>query len=97
MKREPAVLFYPRFALEIVRKAVSYWRGFRTEKAVLKRVVNDPDRYKYTDLALQKATEEELDSLDMFQKTRGGVAAVAKKHRYDEIIKASKSLETIPA
>ena len=33
----------------------------------------------------------------MFQKTRGGVAAVAKKHRYDEIIKASKSLETIPA
>jgi hypothetical protein len=45
---------------------------------------------------LQKATEEELDSLDMFQKTRGGVEAVAKKHRYDEF-KAAKSLETIPA
>ena len=97
LKRQPAILFYPGFVLETARKAYSYWRGFRTEKAVLKRVVNDPDRYKYTDLALQKATEEELDSLDMFQKTRGGVAAVAKKHRYDEIIKAAKSLETVPA
>jgi hypothetical protein len=38
-----------------------------------------------------------MNDLDMFQKTRRGVAALAKKHRYDEILQAAKSLETIPA
>ena len=96
MKREPVLLFYPKFVIESARKGFNYWRGFRKEKALLKRIVNDPARYRYTDLSLQKASEEELDSLDMFQKTRGGVEAVAKKHRYDDF-KAAKSLETIPA
>ena len=96
LKREPAILFYPKFALEMARKAFNYWLGFRQEKALLKRIVNDPDRYNYTDVALQKATEEELDTLDMFQKTRGGIDVVAKKHRYDETLKAAKALEPVP-
>jgi tRNA A37 methylthiotransferase MiaB len=96
LKREPAILFYPKFAFESLRKGFNYWSGFRKQKALLKRIVNDPARYSYTDLSLQKATEEELDSLDMFQKTRGGVEAVAKKHRYDDF-KAAKALETISA
>ena len=96
LKREPALLFYPKFVFESLRKGFNYWSGFRKQKALLKRIVNDPERYSYTDLSLQKATEEELDSLDMFQKTRGGVEAVAKKHRYDDF-KAAKALETTPA
>jgi radical SAM superfamily enzyme YgiQ (UPF0313 family) len=96
LKREPALLFYPKFVFESLRKGFNYWSGFRKQKALLKRIVNDPARYSYTDLSLQKATEEELDSLDMFQKTRGGVEAVAKKHRYDDF-KAAKALETISA
>ncbi len=97
MKREAAIVFYPSLALEMMRKGFSYWRGYQRQKAITKRVVNDPARYRYTDLALQKPTAEELDSFDMFQKTRGGIAAVAKKHRLDESAKAAKELETIPA
>jgi hypothetical protein len=96
LKREPALAFYPKFVFESLRKGFNYWSGFRKQKALLKRIVNDPARYSYTDLSLQKATEEELDNLDMFQKTRGGVEAVAKKHRYDDF-KAAKALETISA
>jgi hypothetical protein len=96
LKRVPAIVFYPSFALETARKIFSYWRGYHRQKTILKRIVNDPARYSYTDLSLEKATEEELDSLDMFQKTRGGVEAVAKKHRYDDF-KAAKALETISA
>ena len=39
---EPAWLFYPKFAFESARKAWRYWRGFRREKALLKRIVDDP-------------------------------------------------------
>ncbi len=39
---EPALLFYPKFAIETARKLLSYWRGFRREKALLKRVLADP-------------------------------------------------------
>jgi hypothetical protein len=95
LKREPALVFYPKFTIESARKLFNYWRGFRKEKAVLKRVVNDPERYNYTDLALQKATVEELDSLDMFQKTRGGIDVVAKKHRFDEAVKAAQALDPV--
>ena len=59
--------------------------------------MNDPARYSYTDLALQKTTDEELDHLDMFQQTRGGMEAVARKHRLDESTRAAKLAETIPA
>jgi hypothetical protein len=96
LRREPAFIFYPKFVVGSARKAFNYWRGFRQQKSLLQRIINDPERYNYSDLSLQKATEEELDSLDMFQKTRGGVEAVARKQRSDEF-KAAKPLETIPA
>jgi radical SAM superfamily enzyme YgiQ (UPF0313 family) len=97
MKREVALIFYPKLALEMGRKAFSYWRGYRRQNAIVKRVMNDPARSSYTDLALQKTTDEELDNLDMFQKTRGGMEAVARKHRLEESTRAAKSLETVPA
>ena len=38
-------MFYPKFAAECARKAWNYWRGIRHAKALLQRIVSDPERY----------------------------------------------------
>ncbi|MEA3060327.1 MAG: hypothetical protein QOJ94_108, partial [Sphingomonadales bacterium] len=79
LPREPAILFYPRYAAETAVKAFRYWRGFRREKTVINRVLADPNRYDYTDLSLQPPTADEFETLGLFQQTGGGAAAVAKQ------------------
>ncbi len=88
MKREPAILFYPKFALETARKLLSYWRGYRREAALLRRVLNDPERYAYTDLATRALRDNELQALDLFHETAGGEAAVARMRAQDARIEA---------
>ncbi|HEY0411613.1 MAG TPA: B12-binding domain-containing radical SAM protein [Allosphingosinicella sp.] len=85
-KREPAILFYPRYVMETAVKAFRYWRGFRKQAAVIKRVLADPARYDYTDLSLQPVTPEEFDTLGLFQETSGGAEAVAKQLRQDTLL-----------
>src|SRR6185503_4735693 len=58
---EPAWLFYPKFAFESAAKAWRYWRGFRREKALLKRVTGDPARWDYEDLATRPLAHNELE------------------------------------
>src|SRR6185436_4563182 len=88
---EPAWLFYPKFAWESARKALSYWRGFRREKALLKRVLNDPDRHDYSDLATRPLGHNELESLDLFHETRGGEEAVEKQRRQDALVESVRA------
>jgi hypothetical protein len=42
-----------------------------------------PDRWSYTDLAIQPPWEDELDTLDFYHATSGGEAAVARMRRDD--------------
>ena len=88
---EPAWLFYPKFAWESARKALSYWRGFRREKALLKRVLADPGRHDYSDLATRPLGHNELEALDLFHETRGGEEAVAKQHRQDALLESVRA------
>ena len=91
---EPAVLFYPKFAFESLRKGWSYWRGFRRGKALLKRITTDPARGDYSDLATCPLGDNELKALDLFHETRGGEAFVARKARHDAIIEAAQVVQT---
>jgi tRNA A37 methylthiotransferase MiaB len=88
LRLEPALLFYPRFAAETVVKIFRYWSGFRRQKALIRRILADPNRLAYTDLALQAPTEEEFETLGLFQDTTGGAQAVAKKHADDTRLEA---------
>ena len=88
---EPALLFYPKFALESARKAWNYWRGFRRAKALLKRIENDPARHDYTDLATRPLEDNELKALDLFHETRGGAEAVEKQHRQDVLLESVRA------
>lgn len=88
LKREPALLFYPKFAIESAIKGWKYWRGFQRQKKVLKRVLNDPQRYAYDDLAIRPLGHNELAALDLFHETRGGEAFIERKRKQDAIIDA---------
>lgn len=87
-RREPALLFYPRFAAETVRKLASYWWGYRKEKALLKRIFSDPARYDYDDLSIRPLMANELAALDLFHETAGGEAAVEKARKQEAMLDA---------
>ena len=81
MKIESRFVFYPRYAAEIVVKAWRYLGVYRRAMRDLKQVLRAPDRWSYTDLAIAAAREDELDTLDLYQVTSGGGAAVVKARR----------------
>ena len=83
---EPALLFYPKFAWQTLRKGWNYWRGYQRAKALLKRVESDPARWDYTDIAIQPLSDNELGALDLFHETQGGEAFVDKTRRQDALI-----------
>src|SRR5207237_8821842 len=91
LTREPALLFYPKFAAESVRKAWSYWRGFRRAKGLLRRIVADPARHDYEDLATRPLDDNELKALDLFHETRGGEAAVEKMARQEALLESVRA------
>jgi Radical SAM superfamily len=83
MKIESPLVFYPRYAAEIVVKAWRYLSVYRDAKRTLKDVLRAPDRWTYTDLAIAPPRVDELDTLDLYQVTSGGEAAVARVRRED--------------
>lgn len=82
---ESPFVFYPRLAAEVVTKVFKYARGMLKGMAIVRRVLKDPNRRQYTDLAITPPSESELQELSMYKETAGGTAAVAKKQRDDEI------------
>ncbi|MBV8121294.1 MAG: radical SAM protein [Alphaproteobacteria bacterium] len=85
LPRESRLSFYPRRAAEIAGKARDYWRVWRRMQAILKEVLNAPDRATYTDLSIQPPADDEFDRLDLYQLTSGGTAALARKRRDDRL------------
>jgi hypothetical protein len=85
---EPAILFYPKVALQAARKGWRYWRGIRRQKKILERVLRAPDRYDYSDLATRPLLDSELAALDLFRETAGGEAFLEKKRKQDAILDA---------
>jgi hypothetical protein len=99
LPRESRLEFYPRYALETLRKLRGYWSVYRQFKAIKREVERAPDRWTYSDIAIAPLRENELQSLDLFHATRGGEDALARKHRQD-LIKARtthETAETVPA
>jgi Radical SAM superfamily len=83
--RESPVVFYPRYAVEIARKAWRYWSVYRRANAILKGVLSASDRWTYTDQAIAPTQEAEFDTLDLYHATNGGEGALARKRRDDAL------------
>jgi hypothetical protein len=91
---EPALVFYPRFALECVRKAWNYWRGFRRAKALVAKIKADPARWDYIDTATSPLGDNEMAALDLFHETSGGEAFVEKTKKQDALVEKLQAQRT---
>ena len=85
LPRENPLVFYPKYWGGIVVKAANYLRVYLRCKALLKKALNAPDRWSYTDLAIAPPKADEFEALDLYHATTGGEAALARKHRDDAI------------
>ena len=94
---EHPLVFYPRYWAECAVKAVRYLTIHLKTQAILKRVVKDANRYAYSDLATQPVDLDEFETLDLFQETSGGVAAVDKKRRQELIFGQAGARENLSA
>jgi hypothetical protein len=80
---ESRFVFYPRYVAETVVKAWRYLAVWRDATRTLKQVLTAPDRWTYSDLAIAPPREDELDTLDLYNVTSGGEAAVARVRQED--------------
>src|SRR5439155_8396 len=85
LPRESALRFYPRYAVETVRKVWGELSLYREWTVIRHEVTRDPNRWNYTDLAIAPPREDELDTLDLYHATSGGEAALARQRRHDAI------------
>jgi hypothetical protein len=54
-------------------------------KATLKKALNAPDRWAYSDLAIAPPKADEFETLDIYHATTGGEAALKRKYRDDAV------------
>jgi radical SAM superfamily enzyme YgiQ (UPF0313 family) len=66
LKREPAWLFYPKYAFETVTKQVQWVSLYLRLRSRYLKIKHDENRHAYTDLALSPVTDEE-ETRELFQ------------------------------
>ena len=88
MPIENPMIFYPRYWSETFVKALKYGSLYWRWKKMFDEVMAAPDRWTYSDLAIEKPKSDEFDALDLYHATSGGDAAVARMRR-DEAIRTN--------
>ncbi|HME84270.1 MAG TPA: radical SAM protein, partial [Roseiarcus sp.] len=82
---ESPFVFYPRYWGGIAVKAWKYSRFFLNTRRILKEVLEAPDRWTYTDLAIAPPKADEFEQLELYHATTGGEAALARMKLGDDI------------
>jgi hypothetical protein len=85
LPRGSPLVFYPRAAISIIVKAAGYWSVYRRAKRILKETLAAPDRWAYSDLSIAPPETDGFDHLDLYHRTSGGKAALARKRRDDAL------------
>ncbi len=78
MPIENPVIFYPKYALELIGKHLAITRVVWRMGAVRRAIKRDPQARAYRDQALTPVSEAELDDLEMFNVTPSARAAADK-------------------
>ncbi len=81
MPIENPLIFYPKYALELIGKHLAIAGIVWRMGAVRRAIKRDPERRTYRDLALTAVTEAELDDLEMFNVTASARAVADKTKR----------------
>jgi radical SAM superfamily enzyme YgiQ (UPF0313 family) len=89
---ENFAVFYTRYFAEILSKLGRYGASIWTAYRIHRRVQRDATASAYDDIAITPPDPDELKTLDLFNRTSGGEAAVAKKQQQDEMRGRAKKL-----
>ena len=81
---ESPLAFYTQLFKETAIKAWRYFTVYRKCSAILKEVLAAPDRWTYSDIAIAAPAANEFESLDLYQATSGGEAALARRQRHED-------------
>lgn len=89
---ESPLVFYPRYVADLIYKHVklaqAIWRFGRFRR----RLKQDPEACRYTDIALTQVAEEDFDSLEMFTVTAAAKSAVTHLRHPSESRAAGKDV-----
>lgn len=95
---EPVWQFYPKYFWRLVSNHVRYARTWLAIDAQRRRVRKDPNRYRYTDLALTEAGEDETAALELFTHSDDARQAVEHARKIAQITGATaREPEQAPA
>jgi hypothetical protein len=82
---ESRFVIYPRYGFESVSKAWKYTSFFLKTRRVLKATLEAPDRWTYSDLAIEAPRSDKFEQLSIYHATSEGEAALARKALGDDI------------
>ncbi len=66
-KRESVLLFYPKYAWECIEKQVKWISLYLRLYRIYKMIKRDPARFEYTDIALTPVSDDDVETMEMFQ------------------------------
>jgi hypothetical protein len=86
---ESALAFYPRYIATTIANnlqlASTIWWMYRLKR----RIERDPNRHRYTDLALTPVRDDDEETLDLLTKTAGAKAAIAHLKKVEQLTHAA--------
>jgi hypothetical protein len=90
MKRENPLAFYARLVASEIRNSTTMMLTHARLKRTLARILADPERRNYRDIAITPPDLDEL-SLALYTETRGGAAEIEKKRHQQDIVRKAQA------
>jgi radical SAM superfamily enzyme YgiQ (UPF0313 family) len=84
VSRESPLIFYPKAAAELIWKQVKWAHLYLRLYRMYGKLKKDPRRAEYTDLALTPVTDDEVETMEMFQ-SAGAQAFVGRIQRVERL------------
>lgn len=84
LKLESTILFYPKYWFETLKKQISWITNYLRLRRIYNKIKKDPNKDDYTDIALMPVTDDETETLEMFQ-SEEAQAFINQKKRLDKM------------
>jgi radical SAM superfamily enzyme YgiQ (UPF0313 family) len=84
LKREPALVFYPKYFIETLRKQIRWAALYLRMRRIYLAIKHDPRRHEYMDLALSPVADDETETRELFQ-SEVAQTYVRQEKRLDQI------------
>jgi hypothetical protein len=78
---ETPIVFYARYAADIVRKVVVVTKRWRHLKSIVRKVESDPNAKLYKDEALTPVIDEDADHMELYTQNEAARVAVERERR----------------